>query len=145
MKKTVRIQKQNGEIRHADSVMNQISAIFATLPNGEHILTVSKQVKHRTIDQNRLMWLWFACLEHDSGTLKETYHDYYCGKFLLRHETVMGKDVTLVGGTSKLNTVQFKNFLDKVQADAVSEKGIILPNPDDLYWSEFEAYYKNFI
>lgn len=42
-------------------------------------------------------------------------------------------------------TVQFSDFLNKIQADANVEFGIRLPSPDDLYWGEFEAYYKNFI
>jgi hypothetical protein len=145
MPKTIPIIKQSGVIRNKDYALRQLDMLFGTISDGEYELILPKKKKKRTIPQNRLMWLWFACLEQDSGTPKESFHDYYCGMFLLRHETVMGKDVTLVSGTSKLNTVQFKDFLDKVQADVASERGIILPNPDDLYWSEFEAYYENFI
>lgn len=36
-----------------------------------------------------------------------------------------------------------KQFLDMVQADAASELGIILPDPEDLNYAAFEEYYRN--
>jgi hypothetical protein len=145
MTKTIPIIKQSGEIRNKDYALRQLETLLGTIRNGEYVLTLSKQEKKRTLAGNRLFWLWMACLERETGTPKEDCHDYYCSKFLCRNVVINGEEKTVTGGTSKLNTVQFSNFLDKIQADAASEFGITLPDPNDLYWSEFETYYKNFI
>jgi len=145
MLKTIRIIKTNGEIQQKERVLNRLENLFRLIPNGEHVITVSKQQKRRSIEQNRLMWLYFVCIEHETGTSKETVHDYYCELFLRKSITINGKNVIVTSGTSKLTTEQFTDFLNKVQADAASEFGISLPNPDDLRWKEFEEQYKQFI
>lgn len=48
-----------------------------------------------------------------------------------------GLEDVVVGNTSKLNTLQMKFFLDKVQADAATEFGINLPLPADKYYNDF--------
>ena len=145
MKRTIRFQKHNGEIKNKGIIYQHLEQMFKIIPNGEHELISRKVVKPRSLDQNALMWLWFACLEKETGTDKQDVHDYYCQLFLSRKAMINREEKTIFGGTSKLNTVQFTDFLNKVQADAGIEFGIALPNPDDLYWSEFEDYYKNYV
>ena len=48
-----------------------------------------------------------------------------------------GNIVSVVGSTSKLNTIQMKTFMDKVQADAATELGVNLPLPVDQYYKDF--------
>jgi hypothetical protein len=145
MSRTIPIIKQAGKIRNRDCALRQLETLLGTIRNGEYDLTLSRKEKKRTPAENRLFWLWMACIEHETGTSKEDCHDYYCTRFLQRHTIVGGKETTVVGGTSKLNTFQFSVFLDNIQADAAGEFGITLPNPDDLRWAEFENYYMNFI
>jgi len=143
--KTLKFIKKDGEIQYKKYLLNNLENSLKTIANGEHVITISKLVKNRTIDQNRLMWLWFACVEHETGTDKNDVHDYYCGKFLSRMVDINGMSERVFSGTSKLTTIGMKNFLDKVQADVDSEFGILLPNPNDLRWKEFEDQYKHFI
>jgi hypothetical protein len=145
MTKPIQITKRAGEILNRESVLNQLEARLGTLRNGEYTLSLSRQEKRRTLAENRTFWMWMACMEKETGTPKEDFHDYYCTKFLRRRVSIGGEDRTVISGTSKLNTVQFSNLLDKIQSDASTEFGIKLPNPDDLYWEEFEMYYKKFI
>ena len=142
---TISIIKQGGEIRGREGVLSRLEAMFGTIRNGAYTLTLSRQERRRTLAENRLLWLWFSCLEKETGTPKEDFHDYYCSRFLRRQVVFNGEERTVTGGTSKLNTVQFSDFLNRIQADVASEFGIRLPNPDDLYWSEFEACYRHFI
>ena len=72
------------------------------------------------MSQNALMWMWFQCMEAETGTLKQDIHDYYCQKFLARRAVIGGVEKWVTGGTSKLNTAQMTDFLNKVQADAAS-------------------------
>lgn len=48
-------------------------------------------------------------------------------------------------GTSGLDRETMAMFLNKVQADASSEFGIRLPNPDDRDFDNFREYYKNYL
>jgi len=142
--KTVIITKQAGEIRNRDYVYGRIESIFNTIQNGKHVLTIKKDVQKRTISQNSLMWLFFTCIEHETGTEKGEVHDYYCTKFLQHSVTINGKQKIVVSGTSKLNTAQFTDFLNKVQSDAAIEFGIKLPTPDDLEFEDFREEYEKY-
>lgn len=115
--------------------------IFSTLANGTYHITVKRSSEKRSIAQNDLMWMWMACIEHETGTPKDDIYMYYCKKFLMKTIRVGEKLERIYNTSSKLNTQQMKEFLDKIQADALSELGITLPNPEDRF---FEQFYQNF-
>lgn len=117
--------------------------LCSTLANGTYTISIKRKVEPRTLNQNALMWLWFACIEKETGTDKMDVHDYYCREFLIRQIYVNGSPVNVVGSTSKLNTIQMKNFMDKVQSDAASEFGINLPLPADKYYQDFINEYRH--
>jgi hypothetical protein len=43
--------------------------------------------------------------------------------------------------TTTLNTAEFTAYLEKIQIFASAELGIVLPNPDDLYFDSMVDYY----
>lgn len=135
-----RFVKEQGVIRWLDQ---PIGLMFDLVSNGEYTLEIKKKVKKRTVDQNALMWMWFTCIEEDTGTLKQDVHDYYCKKFLRRIVVINGKEEVVVRSTSKLNTAEMTAFLNKVQADAASEFGIRLPSPDDQFFNAFTNRYEH--
>lgn len=120
-----------------------VELMFGLVTNGEYTLEIKKKVKKRTVDQNALMWMWFTCIEDETGTLKQDVHDYYCKKFLRRVVSFNGKDEVVVRTTSKLNTAEMTTFLNKVQADAAAEFGIRLPSPDDQFFNAFTNRYEH--
>jgi hypothetical protein len=63
MTKPIQITKRAGEILNRESVLKQLEARFGTLRNGEYTLSLSRQEKRRTLAENRLFWLWMACME----------------------------------------------------------------------------------
>ena len=136
MKKAI-LTKQGGRV----SVDTDLDALFSTLRNGVYSIIIKRKQEQRTIAQNDLMWLWFSCIERETGTPKDDVYMYYCQKFLSRRVTLGER--TEIGHTtsSKLNTEQMTEFLNKIQADAATEMGISLPNPDDKYW---EAFFQTF-
>ncbi|OJV40860.1 MAG: hypothetical protein BGO29_14935 [Bacteroidales bacterium 36-12] len=142
---TILINKQNGDILGKQYVLQRLENVFQTLKNGEHILTLKKTVKQRSNNQNAMMWMWFTCLAQDTGATKDDFYDYYREKFLCRTIIINGKETKVTTGTSKLDAVAMTHFLNHVQADAIAEFGVRLPTPEDLYWEEFENYYKRFI
>ena len=118
------------------------AAVISTLANGKYTVTITKSKEPRSLDQNALMWLWFTCIEAETGTPRQDVHDYYCVMFLRRSINWNGMDRTVVEGTSKLTKERMTWFLDQVQADARTEFGINLPLPEDLYFEEFYQTYK---
>ena len=118
------------------------AAVIQTLRNGKYAVTFSREKETRSLDQNSLMWMWFDCISRETGTPQQVVHDYYCTKFLRRQIDWNDNRYTIVEGTSKLSKERMKNFLDNVQADALSEFGIRLPLPEDRYFEQFFETYK---
>lgn len=116
--------------------------LCSLLRNGVYTVKIVRKTEPRTISQNSLMWLWYKCIEEQTGTPKEDVHDYYKAKFLSRPIAVKGQWVKVVGSTTELNTLQMTDFLNKVQADAATELGINLPLPADRHYQAFVDEYK---
>jgi hypothetical protein len=87
------------------------------------------------------MWMWFACIERETGTPKQDVLDYYCRQFLRRQITWNDETITVIGETKKLNTQQMTEFLNKVQADVATEFGITLPRPEDRFFNDFYSQF----
>ena len=98
--------------------------------------------KNRSLAQNSLMWLWLNQMaktlqvEHgvkaDSEGLKQYFQEKWLGyKAVWIDEERMYKRVI---GTSELNTAQFTEFLQQIEAYAASELGMTLPHPEDQYY-----------
>lgn len=101
-----------------------------------------KRVK-RTISQNALYWLWLTCIEFETGNDKDVLHDFFKFKYL-KAETIKIFDEDIFRySTTKLNTIQFKYYLDQIQIFASTELAIKLPDPADQYWEEFYSFYSD--
>ena len=98
------------------SMSRSFDFLCSQLRNGRYRLRIERYTEPRTLSQNALMWLWFTCIE---------------------------RETVIAGGTSKLTTLQMTDFLRKVQADAATELGIMLPLPEDRYYEEFVSEYKH--
>lgn len=118
------------------------AALFSTLRNGRYTVTITRAMEPRSLDQNALMWLWFTCIEQETGTPRQDVHDYYCVRFLRKSITWNGFDRTVIEGTSRLTKERMTWLLDQIQADAKTEFGIYLPLPEDKYFEEFYQTYK---
>ena len=137
MARQIILTKQDGRL-----VFDQEpAAVFEFLSNGQYVLTIKRMNTKRSIAQNDLMWMWFACIERETGTPKQDVHDYYCRQFLRRQITWNDETITVIGETKKLNTQQMTEFLNHIQSDAREELGITLPRPEDRF---FEAFYNQF-
>lgn len=119
------------------------ASVISMLKNGRYTVTITKAREPRSLDQNALMWMWFTCIEAETGTPRQDVHDYYCMMFLRRNISWNGFDRSVVEGTSRLTKERFSWFLDQIQADAKTEFGINLPLPEDQYFEEFYATYNN--
>lgn len=137
MAKQVTMKKQDGRL----TFDTELAYLFSTLSNGTYTITVKKVQEKRSIAQNDLMWMWLTCIENETGTPKDEVYMYYCKKFLMRTVTMGQRQERVYMTTSKLNTEQMTEFLNKIQADAQTELGITLPTPQDRFW---EAFYQDY-
>lgn len=112
----------------------------------QYNVRVAKKAETRTLSQNRLYYLWLNCISAETGNEVELLHEYCKQKFLgVQYRVIYGEEVVRPLTTTELNTEQFKAYLDKIQEWANTEQGIILPNPEDLYWEQFLEKYKNYL
>lgn len=138
MKTTTMIKDKDG-IRWLGRTLDSLVSV---LSNGKYRVVIERYTEPRTLSQNALMWFWMTCIEESTGTAKEDVYNYYCRKFLSRITVVAGHEVLVNDTSSMLNTVQMSEFMTKIQADAASEMGIVLPLPSDRYYEEFINDYK---
>lgn len=142
--KTLHFKKENGQVKDEELLFSQLKQTLLITKNGDYEIVVRQFKKNRSNDQNALMWLWFTCLEDETGQDKQDIHDYYCKLFLKREVTINDKREVVVSGTKHLKSDEMANFLTKVQADAASEFGCQLPTRDDLHFEEFRRQYERF-
>ena len=104
---------------------------------------ITQRRRVRTVSQNRLERLWLACIADETGNDSNELHEYFKQKFLEVKEVQIFGEWNAIYSTRDLNTVQFKNFLDKIQIFASTELAISLPVPEDKRWDEFYETYRD--
>lgn len=118
------------------------------LPDGKpYTVEIKVKRKQRSTNQNRTYWMWLTCIMAETGEHKDRLHEFF-------KQHILGMDehwafdrwpVRVPRSTSGLDTKQMTDYLERVQQFAATELGIVLPNPEDLQFAEFEAQYSQFI
>lgn len=137
MAKTVLMTKNDGRL----TFDVELPYVFSLLANGKYTITIKRANEKRSIPQNDLMWMWFTCIERETGTPKDDVYMYYCKKFLMKNIQVGNKMERIYNTSSKLNQEQMTEFLNKIQVDAATELGITLPKPEDRFFEQFYAQF----
>lgn len=137
MAKTVLMTKNEGRL----TFDVELPYVFSLLANGKYTITIKRANEKRSIPQNDLMWMWFTCIERETGTPKDDVYMYYCKKFLMKTIQVGNKMERIYNTSSKLNMEQMTEFLNKIQVDAATELGITLPKPEDRFFEQFYAQF----
>jgi hypothetical protein len=110
------------------------------LPDKKYLVNIELKREQRSPAQNRVYWLWIACICEETGNSKNKVHLELGTQFLPLKSGKMGNEPV---STTSLDTSQFKKYLDEVNLWANEFLGIILPNPEDKYWTEFYETYKD--
>lgn len=123
-----------------------VNYIASLEPDKFYKVKITQKRAKRSINQNSLYWMWLTCIEQETGNEKEFLHNHFRNKYL-GSETVeiFGQKQNELYSTTRLSTLLFKQYLDKIQYFASSELGIILPNPEDLQFEHFKDYYSKFL
>ena len=99
---------------------------------------------NRSLNQNSLYWMWLTCCEKESetGYDKDDFHLMFKKKFLpWIIKSIDDVTVEKLASTSKINTKEFTEYLDKIQIYAASTLGVNLPEPGDAAWESFYTHY----
>lgn len=130
--------------RDRQAVVDYISKLDIT--KREYEAKIVKRTEKRTLAQNRLYHLWLNCISAETGNEVDILAEYFKQKFLgIRERVIHGDHVRVALSTTELNTEEFKRYLDRIQEWANVEQGIILPNPEDLYFAQFVEKYQNYL
>ena len=130
--------KKDGERLTFDQ---ELHYVFSLLSNGAYTITIKKASTKRSVPQNDLMWMWLTCIERETGTPKDDVYMYYCKKFLIKTITIGERQERIYNTSSKLTSEEMTEFLNKIQADALTELGIRLPLPEDRFFEQFYAQF----
>lgn len=113
-------------------VMPKLDSFRHTLKNlapGKYALIVKPVKPSRSLNQNRLFWMWCTVIGDEIGYEPDEVKLLLQEKFL-REPLQDGTMVTK--GTSSLNTKEFTEFLDKVDRWSLEFHNITLPTPEFL-------------
>jgi ribosomal protein L7/L12 len=114
---------------------SMIQAHFKEYPDADKaIIEIKDDKESRSVKQNRLYWEWVSVIGGELGYTKDETHAILRDKFLGYTETTTKLSVIKeLRSTTKLKVKEFKDYLEQIDI-LMSEYGIILSRPEDLYY-----------
>lgn len=117
-------------IKDCKLILKNVDKWRSTLMNldGQEVrISIDKNIDLRSTQQNRFYWLYLQVIEDETGENADDLHEYFKRKFLPpRFIKIFGKEIKLPATTTKLDKLEFTNYLEKICA----ESGIPIPNYD---------------
>jgi hypothetical protein len=112
------------------------------------LINIFAPVNSRTLNQNKLYWLWITCISEETGNEKNDLHEFFKNSFLSKENLTLKFDSKQFFfekriSTVDLNKIQFMEYLNKIQIFALTELSIKLPLPEEQIYAEFAEYYQN--
>ncbi|HDS1307592.1 TPA: recombination protein NinB, partial [Stenotrophomonas maltophilia] len=129
----------------------------ANFENKPLVVEIKPEAKDRSKAQNRLYWKWLHEIHKKTGNDEDQLHFEFKKKFLIgilkrdddeyaamclaisalkqsesEQYRVIADGVIRETSTTRMNTSQFTNYLQLIEAFALKEFGLVLPVPEDL-------------
>lgn len=105
-------------------------------------VTIQNKKEKRSLDQNALYFMWCQIIADETGNDKDDIHEYLKAKFLgwkfvrVKQDN-LGIEVPL--STKNQSVKEMAEYMEKIQAWALTHLSIKLPSPDDLIdYSQYE-------
>jgi NinB protein len=102
--------------------------------NGKRVeIKIQKLKSTRSVQQNRLWWLYVDILHKELGYHKEEMHEILKFKFLKKElvNESTGEILTYIGSTAKLSKSEFIELVDRLIQWSAETFNIILPLPNE--------------
>jgi hypothetical protein len=103
-------------------------------------VTVQRMRATRSPAANAYYWSTvLAYISEYTGDTEVDLHDFFKMRFLPKRLAINahGEETAIPGSTRKLNKVQFYDYIEQVRQFALSEIGVVIPDPDPL-WREHQ-------
>lgn len=97
----------------------------------EMICEIRKDKRNRSTVQNSYYWFLLTMLEQETGNDKNDLHEYFKDKWLMHNAEIWGTYFYYAKSTTKLTTLEFEDYLEKIRVFASRELGIFLPKPNE--------------
>jgi hypothetical protein len=96
-------------------------------------MTIAPPRKKRSLDQNSLYHKWCSIVAAETGNSHNAVHEWAKDEFLPPvFIEIGGRRKEIRRSTTELNTAEMSAYMDRFNAWAESDLGIMLPHPDDL-------------
>ena len=135
----------------------------ANFENKPLVVEIRPETRDRSKAQNRLYWKWLHEIHRKTGNDEDQLHFEFKKKFLIgilkrddkdyadmclaisalkqseseQYEAI-ANGVIRETSTTRMNTAQFTEYLNLIEAFALKEFGLVLPVPDDLKYLRSE-------
>ena len=136
------VDKQEFIIRSKDIRHNAARAVAQIASEPVMSVTIQPHKTGRSVAQNRLLWMWYGEIRnHLAETTGEQYqnedlHEFFKDKFLDRRPVTINGDPRVVhGSTSRLNTSDMSEYLNRLDIYCADDLNLQLTHPADL-WHE---------
>lgn len=122
------------DIASRDTAIHLIESL--NLEDKAWTVEVKQYRRNRTLAQNRLLWMWLDIIAKDTGNdAEKVLHPYFKHEFLgYERSEFLGIETQELPSTTKLNTKEFTEYLDKIDRFVSGELGITLVYPEDVYY-----------
>ncbi|HCA5258075.1 TPA: recombination protein NinB [Acinetobacter baumannii] len=151
--------KNHSDINYVTNYLNKNHA-EAAIEGKPLVVTIKPDERNRSKAQNRLYWKWLHVIHKKTGNDEDQLHFEFKKKFLINilkrddesyaemclaisqlkqseseQYRAIADGVIRETSTTRMNTSQFTNYLNLIEAFALKELGIALPIPDDLKYA----------
>ena len=100
-------------------------AVLLDLDGKDVRITIDRDIDTRSTQQNRFYWMCLSLIEDETGNTSDDLHEICKRKFLPpRFVTIKGTEYKLPATTTKMDKLEFSNYLDKISAWC----GVPIPN-----------------
>jgi hypothetical protein len=130
----------NGEPTFWEGDRQRYSEIIKKLEGKPFRMLLAAHRPRRTTQQNRYLFGVVYPLLADAIGEPDTdlIHELCRQKFNPAKVKVGGEEVTVGGKTSDLDTVQFQDYVGKIQRWAAEFLGTVIPDPNQTEWTQEE-------
>lgn len=96
-------------------------------------ILVRRKRKHRSVQQNRVQWLYYTMISEVTGYTKNEVHEIARALFLKTEKVNerTGSVFEYTKSTTELTTVEHIEYTDQIKQWAAQEFDIVLPDPNE--------------
>lgn len=105
-------------------------------------IEIKEYKPNRTNLQNRYYWTIINFISIETGNAKDSLHEFFKSKFLGQiDDRVFGVNISYDKTTTKLNTKEFTDYIEKISI-FISDFGLSIPRPEDKDFEQFLNHYE---